>query len=412
MPRPSVNFLFIKKESATPHARAGAQSATGRRKTFAAATRGRVHRLFGRGATGTPRGHTQGGQERTTIADERKPETRTGKRGGATIGSASDTQVPAAVTAGGVDLPDAEGGGGADGGLEAMDVATDVAGKLDSIAPTFGEILKSVGTGVAAAQRALDASVVATARRLADTKIDVVTDVIQRINDDTGLPEAPNPDTDLVKQQLSVLNFVTPTVHEWKYVALSMDLTVAGFNEKTGMSFNSFSMRAGQGSAGAYLGFVGVGSTSLNSDFSTVRATIERESEWAEGQVQLDSLLAPRRTTKFPVPASVEVGPQIFVTQGRTTDVRDGTRANAPLVERQVEVTITILKANGEANGGRNPVIEAPGLLREAMAGGATNARGKVVYRLRRFYGRPAPFASFPVTVRLGAIVRRFAVDL
>lgn len=214
------------------------------------------------------------------------------------------------------------------------------------------------------------------------------------------------------QQKLSVLNFVAPTLHEWRYVAVSMDMTVAGFNEKTGMVFNSFSLRASQQSRGAFFGFVGVGATALNSDFAAVRANIERECEWALGQVQLDSLLAPRRTSKFPVPASAEIGPQIFATQDRTTDVRDGTGPDAPLTERQVEVTITVLKANGEANAGRSPTIEAPGLLREAVAGGATDARGRVRYRLRRFYGRPAAFATFPVTVRLGAIVRRLEVDI
>jgi hypothetical protein len=129
--------------------------------------------------------------------------------------------------------------------------------------------------------------------------------------------------------------------------------------------------------------------------------------------VQLDAMLAPRRTTKFPVPATVEIGPQIFAVQGKTTDVKSGVGAAATLVERNVEVTITVLKANGEANSGKNPVIEAPGLLREAVAGGATGADGKVRYRLRRFYANGAAgFATFPVTVRLGAIVRRFSVDL
>ena len=118
-------------------------------------------------------------------------------------------------------------GGFAGTGL--LDVADTVAGKLDAIAPTFGEILKSVGTGVAKAQRALDDSVRDTVKKLSDTKIDVITDVIQRIDDDTGLPLEPT-DDDLIKQKLSVLNFITPSVQEWKYVALSMDMSVGGFD--------------------------------------------------------------------------------------------------------------------------------------------------------------------------------------
>jgi hypothetical protein len=327
------------------------------------------------------------------------------------VPSSSGVSLPAAAASG---LPGSVPAsfGPLGSGTALLDVADTVAGKLDAIAPSFGEILKSVGTGVAKAQRALDDSVRDTVKKLSDTKIDVVTDVIQRVDDDTGLPLEPTAD-DLVKQNLSVLNFVTPSVHEWKYVALSMDMTVGGFDAKTGMRFTSASFAATRTSFGSYFGFVGVGRTTASAEFNSVRTDIERESQWASGQVQLDAMLAPRRTTKFPVPATVEIGPQIFAVQGKTTDVKSGVGAAATLVERNVEVTITVLKANGEANSGKNPVIEAPGLLREAVAGGATGADGKVRYRLRRFYANGAAgFATFPVTVRLGAIVRRFSVDL
>gem|GEM_PF-1597321 len=293
-----------------------------------------------------------------------------------------------------------------------QDVASTVASKLDAIAPTFGEILKSVGTGVAKAQRALDDSVRDTVKKLSDTKIDVVTDVIQRVDDDTGLPLEPVAD-DLIKQKLSVLNFITPSVHEWKYVALSMDMSVGGFNSKTGMTFSSASFNTSRGSSGLFFGFVGVGTTTASAAFNSVRSNVEREMEWASGRVQLDAMLGPRRTTKFPVPASVEVGPQIFSAQGKTTDVKVGAGTSAVLTERNVEVTITVLKTSGEPNSGKNPSIDAPGLLREAVAGGTTDAQGKVKYRLRRFYNNGAQaFGTFPFTVRLGGIVRRFSVDL
>jgi hypothetical protein len=294
-----------------------------------------------------------------------------------------------------------------------LDVATTVAGKLDAIAPTFGEILKSVGTGVAKAQRALDDSVRDTVKKLSDTKIDVVTDVVQRVDDDTGLPLEPTAD-DLIKQKLSVLNFITPSVHEWKYVALSMDMSVGGFDSKTGMSFTSASFNTSRSSSGLFFGFVGVGSTTASAAFNSVRSNVEREMEWASGRVQLDAMLGPRRTTKFPVPASVEIGPQIFSAQGRTTDVKSGVGASAVLTERNVEVTVTVLKASGEPNSGKNPSLDAPGLLREAVGGtSTTDANGRVKFRLRRFYNNGAQaFGTFPITVRLGGIVRRFSVDL
>lgn len=301
---------------------------------------------------------------------------------------------------------------GSPGDTALLDVADTVAGKLDAIAPSFGEILKSIGTGVAKAQRALDDGVITTVKKLSDTKIDVVTDVIQRIDDDTGMPLEPTAD-DLIKQKLSVLNFITPSVHEWKYVALSMDMSVSGMDSKTGMTFTRSSFNTSHESKGLFFGFVGVGTTTASAAFNLTHTNVERESEWVSGRVQLDAMLGPRKTTKFPVPASVEIGPQIFAVQGKTTDVKSGVGAAAVLVERNVELTITVLKANGEANSGKTPSIEAPGVLREAVAGGATDGAGKVKYKLRRFYNNGAAgFSTIPVTVRLGAITRRFEVDL
>ncbi|MES2714537.1 MAG: hypothetical protein V4795_02150 [Pseudomonadota bacterium] len=336
--------------------------------------------------------------------------TTTASRNRAPLPPSGGVHLPAAAAGG--PLTTAAGVGAAGSDTTLLDVADTVAGKLDAIAPTFGEILKSVGSGVARAQRALDESVRDTVKKLSDTKIDVITDVITRIDDDTGLPLAPQ-EEDLIKQNLSVLNFITPSVHEWKYVAVSMDMSVGGMDSKTGMTFSNASFKTSRESKGLFFGFVGVGKTTASAEFNAVRSNIEREAEWASGRVQLDAMLGPRRTTKFPVPATVEIGPQIFIVQGRTTDVKSGVGASAVLIERQVEVTITLLKANGEANAAKNPAIEAPGLLREAVAGGATDADGKVVYKLRRFYPNgAAPFATFPITVRLGAIVRRFSVDL
>lgn len=294
-----------------------------------------------------------------------------------------------------------------------LDTADTVANKLSDIAPSFGEILKSIGSGVAKAQRALDDGVISTIKKLSDTKIDVVTDVVQRIDDDTGMPLEPVP-SDLIKQQLSVLNFITPSVHEWKYVALSMDMSVSGMDSKTGMTFKNSSFSTSHESKGLFFGFVGVGTTTASAAFNLTHTNIERESEWVSGRVQLDAMLGPRKTTKFPVPASVEIGPQIFAVQGKTTDVKSGVGASAVLVERNVELTITILKRNGEANSGKTPLIVSPGVMREFVgADGSTDGSGKVKYRLRRFYnGGASGFATIPVTVSLGAITRRFEVDL
>ncbi len=66
--------------------------------------------------------------------------------------------------------------------------------------------------------------------------ITVVTDVVQELNDD-GLP-VPTA-TQLVTQNVSLINFVRPTAHQWSHVALRMDMTVGAVDNERGITVTS-----------------------------------------------------------------------------------------------------------------------------------------------------------------------------
>src|SRR5512133_3233449 len=89
-------------------------------------------------------------------------------------------------------------------GASALGLGADVSGELETIAPTFGTILAAIGDGVANAQTALDKSVVDTVQALANTKITVVSEVVEVLDDD-GLPDVEQ--TQLITQNVSVLNY-------------------------------------------------------------------------------------------------------------------------------------------------------------------------------------------------------------
>ena len=108
---------------------------------------------------------------------------------------------------------------------------------------------------MADSQAALDQGVIDTVNTLGNTNITVVTDVIQHLNDD-GEPDPAL--TELVTTDLSVLNFFTPTIHEWKRVALSMDLSVGAFSESDGLTFNAEQSGGGVGGVGLFWGFLGL----------------------------------------------------------------------------------------------------------------------------------------------------------
>lgn len=294
---------------------------------------------------------------------------------------------------------------GAGSGLLAL--AADASGQFDALAPNFGNILSSIGLGVANSQAALDRGVINTVNRLSNTKITVVTEVVEQL-DDNGLPDVAQ--TQLVTNELSVLNFVTPTVHEWKRVSLQMDMNVGAMDDETGMSFSVSRDRSSMANVGLFFGIIGVGYMSNSSDFRYVNSNSHREAQWSNGSVQMDATLGPRRTTKFPVPATVTIGPQLFVSQGAITE----TKVANVVTERAVDLLISVRKASGAVNPAKNIELDAAGLLPSfsstaPFSGTTTNSDGQCEVTLRRpiFFGFSNP-AKRSLTLRLGLLSKRF----
>ncbi|HEX6747717.1 MAG TPA: hypothetical protein VF092_10540 [Longimicrobium sp.] len=287
----------------------------------------------------------------------------------------------------------------------ALALSADVTPGLTKIAPTFGDVLLAVGQGVASSQEALDRSLIDTAKELSQTKIKVVTDVIQKINDD-GLPDAAN--TELVTEEVSLINFLSPEVHEWKSVAVSMDFEVGALDSERGVQF-----RQNQGSinmgGGSLWGFIGWFDMDAHSQTTSVTQQSRTEANWATGQVRMDALLAPRRTEKFTAPSQVTIGPQIFFAQGQIEHKLD----NGKEIERSIPIVVSVRKADGSPNPSRPLGVECDQfgfsfVSTAPFTGSTTNADGEI----RVIVTRQIPNERFssPVkarlTVRLGAITR------
>lgn len=296
-------------------------------------------------------------------------------------------------------------------GLGAGALAADVSGQLKAVAPTFGQVLGSIGQGVADSQTALDHGVIDTVNDLAGTNITVVTDVIQHLNDD-GEPDPAQ--TQLVSTDLSVLNFFSPTIHEWKRVALSMDLSVGAFSESDGLQFNAQQQGGGVGGVGLFWGFLGLGYDYDYDDQQSFQRSHEQEASWSAGEVRLDAILAPRNTGRLPIPDSVSVGPQIVLAQGA---VREVAVAGAG-VNRSVDVLVSVLTAAGAANPGKALNVDA-GPLRISFSstapftGSQTNADGNVQVTItRNVPNSGAGPVKVPVNVRLGSFNQSFTLTI
>lgn len=312
----------------------------------------------------------------------------------------SDPEAALTRPAGGIQMSAAAGGGLAAAVSPAkLGLEADVSDELAASAPSFGGLLLAIGDGVAASQTALDQSVIDTVKALAGTKIDVVTEVIETLDDD-GLPSAEN--TRLITQNLSVLNFITPTVHEWKHVAVSMDLSVGEIDRETGVTFNRKQSSSLVSGVGLFWGAIGFNRHSDSEATYDTTTKTDYEADWATGQIRLDALLGPRRTTKFPVPADITVGPQISVSMGSVNEIKTGNVVTA----RTQDVILSVRKANGEANPNVPVELDAGSLqpsfkTSEGYNGSTTNGSGKVFVTLRRTI--PSPAFSTPYRQRLSA---------
>ena len=289
----------------------------------------------------------------------------------------------------------------------------DTSDNLGGLAPTFGNVLNSIGIGVATSQEALDKGVVEIAKSLSETNIDLVTQVIQELDED-GLPVVSEDDSNLVKTNVSLINFVNPQAHEWKHVALSMDMSVGAIDNETGMTYNSTQTSSSVSTTGLLWGFVGWFQHSDSTRTTSVERSTDHEAEWARGQVRMDAMLAPRRTGKFPVPAEVSIGPQIAIGMGGVTETEV-----SGVITRAQDITITVRKADGSVNPTVQLDITSSSFAIEHLDNGAasfnfTNSDGIVMVRVKRripnaIFGRAI---RGNVEVKLGQINKDIEINI
>lgn len=289
----------------------------------------------------------------------------------------------------------------------------DVSGELAAMAPTFGDVLMAMGNGIATAQEALDRGLVETARQLSATRITVVSEVVQELNDD-GLP---NPAaTQLVSTDVSLINYVNPIAHEWKHVALSMDMSVGAMDSERGMSFSQSSRSSGTHAYGLLWGTLGWFDMESSRSSSSGERRTDYEADWASGQVRMDAMLGPRRTDRFSAPAEVSVGPQLYFSLGSVIETAN---AEGDVTARAIDVIIKARKANGAVNPSVNIEVDPAHYgISFASTGGfsgsTTNAQGEVKITLTRNISSPRFLASTRgrVTVNLGQIKKYLEISL
>jgi len=313
------------------------------------------------------------------------------------LGTGGDVAVPDGLVAAPLPLRS---------GSITLDVGTDITDQLNQASPAFGNVLTAVGNAVAASQQTLDKSVVDTVKKLNDTKIKVVTQVVEELNAD-GIPDPTK--TQLITNEVSVLNYFTPTFHQWRRVSIAMDLAVGEFHSEQGVQFTKHQESTSGG--GSFLwGFGGWFNFQHASSDQSVQTDAEQNVAWSSGQCLIDAELAPRNTGKLPVPASVTIGPQIYVTQGAVSEQKTG----EIVTSRSVALLIELRKTSGEPmQQGVNITLETGGLLPSFATGSSTDINGQVKVTLTRSLSAASKgFQKFQGSVNLKSITTGFTVLL
>jgi hypothetical protein len=340
----------------------------------------------------------------------------------------ADPQPPLAeVPAGGVVVPSTGGGvvaAGADdiatwlpSGAVMLDVDPGKATEADlkKAAPAFGNVLSAIGNAVAASQKALDDALLSTVKKLNDTTIDVVNQVVIELNDD-GVPYADEEHTHLVKNTVSVLNYYTPVFHAWKNVSISMDLTVGAFHAEQGFQFASKQANTSIGGGFSWSGaFGGWFSASHSSSQQSVQSSSQSDAAWSSGQLLVDAELGPRAMAKFPPATEIPVGPQILVAPGKISEQKTGSTVNS----RSIDLAIEVRKSSGAPNPHAAIDAEAPGLLKRLLGPDGTTAataadeNGKMTMQLTRNIPLGTTgFQQFQLTIILGDMRKPYNVTL
>lgn len=315
---------------------------------------------------------------------------------------------------------------GAAGLARARDVSTapvtapeaDVVDELQKGGPAFGDFVKSVGLGVAAAQAKLDETLVGTAKALSDTNIDVIAVFEQNIDDNGQLLDG-NP----VKMKLPLVNYLMPTAYQWTRVFLQSDMKVSEFNGVSGFHIQGKSLSASASARAGYSVFGGFSGSASGSVATTsyeygAQASVSRDD--AAGSLHLEATLEPRADIQLPKPFVLQKGPRLKVTSGSRTEI--STTSGSPPVTtvtgRKVVLTAELKdKANNPLTGKTlefkvgNPSLD----YTVTPSSGQTDSNGEIQIEIRRTgaaFDPAKPPEPVVVRVWLGLVSQEVGINI
>jgi hypothetical protein len=279
---------------------------------------------------------------------------------------------------------------------------SDITNELGGGGVAFGDFTKSVGMAVAAAQAALDKTLVETAKALSETEINTVAVFEQKINDDTGEMEK----GEVHIQKLPLTNYLMPTAYQWSRVFLEADMSVQEFNSRTGFQIQQSHFNADARVSGSY-GFTGFGvkgSAGMNYGTNSTGTDLAYGQDTAAGRLHMEATLEPRGDVELPRPFVLQKGPRMQLQVGSKEEIL-GPKvgdAPAPVIGQKVKITAVLQKTDGSAMSANKPLsLNIADSSLNYTASGKTDAEGKMEIEIKRQGAAYDPAVPIQTMVRV-----------
>lgn len=273
--------------------------------------------------------------------------------------------------------------------VNAPPVTTTAAAVTDELGdggPAFGAFLGKVGQAVADTQRALDLTMVETARALSAEKVEVVSIFEQEITEDGNMGAGK-----VHVQKMPLLALVPMAVQRVKHVFLSADMEVEEFTSNKGLtikkSHTDFNLNA-KAKYSMFGGFGASGGTTLNTNSDSYADGLSTATDKAAGKLHMEATIEPQEIS-IPQPFVVQKGPRLnlVMTDRKAIDAANAEVADDVAVARTVTLKARLMKLDGTALPGKLLAVNVDKGFPFTISG-PTDAAGEATITVRRSLGK------------------------
>ena len=245
---------------------------------------------------------------------------------------------------------------GAEAMVAPIGFRADVTQQLQSAAPAFGDLLRTLAHSAAVTQTALNESALESLKTLASQQVEIPVLVEQEL-DDYGVPTTATIRT----QSVPLTSLIEPSRQMVNELTVQMDMRVESFDATSGVRFNQNMASAGVSYKRHGFGFgVSVNNTNVNAQFSNL-------SNFSSGSVLVSMEIGDEGGFVVPAPLEYGIGANLMINVLGVAQTVNTSTATPPVttVIRTATISVKQAKTDGSVialGQGQYTVAVPPGL--------------------------------------------------